>query len=54
MKSMWLGLWLGPFPCEHLRERERKREQTTLEHWCFSEDLMEIKLVLSGNVHSLE
>jgi hypothetical protein len=35
-------------------ERERKKEQTTLERWCFSEYLMEIKLVLSGNVHSLE
>jgi hypothetical protein len=35
-------------------ERERKKEQTTLEHWCFFEHLMEIKLVLSSNVHSLE
>jgi hypothetical protein len=36
-----------------MRER-KKKEQTTLERWCFSEHLMEIKLVLSGNVHSLE
>jgi hypothetical protein len=35
-------------------EKERKKEQTTLERWCFSEHLMEIKLVLLGNVHSLK
>jgi hypothetical protein len=40
--------------CRRMREREREKEQTTLGCWCFSEHLMEIKLVLSGNVHSLE
>jgi hypothetical protein len=39
---------------KYSRERERKKEQTTLERWCFSEHLMEIKLVLSSNVYNLE
>jgi hypothetical protein len=37
-----------------MKEREREKEQTNTRKLVFSEHLMEIKLVLSGNVHSLE
>ncbi len=39
--------------CRRIREREKERADNT-GTLVFSEHLMEIKLVLSGNVHGLE